>query len=98
MELCVFLLSSIQIGDKEKLNINHLGQCYGLFAPYSRQLYRENFKGTAKKKLLDIRLASAILKLIESECSVLDVSLDSGYYAAAHFTTTLKNEIGLTPS
>lgn len=93
-----FLLSSTQIGDKEKLSINHLSQRYGLSAPYFRQLYRENFKGTAKKKLMDIRLASAILKLIESECSVLDVSIDSGYYSAAHFTTTLKNEIGLTPS
>ncbi|MCP1065242.1 hypothetical protein M5G07_05495 [Serratia symbiotica] len=47
-------------------------------------------KGTAKKKLMDIHLASAILKLIESDCSVLDIIIDSGYYLAAHFTTTLK--------
>lgn len=89
-----FLLSATD----EHANINQLSRRYGLSTPYFRQLYRESFNATAKKKLMDVRMASAILKLIESESSVLDIGLNAGYCSASHFTNDLKKELGLTPS
>jgi len=89
-----FLLSFTE----EHANINQLSRRYGLSTPYFRQLYRESFNSTAKKKLMDVRMASAILKLIESESSVLDIGLSAGYCSASHFTNDLKKELGLTPS
>ncbi|HFD3738312.1 TPA: helix-turn-helix transcriptional regulator, partial [Pseudomonas aeruginosa] len=79
-------------------NINQLCARYGVSASYFRQLYRENFNKTAKRKIMSVRMANAILQLIESESSILDVGLEAGYCSASHFTNDLKKELGLTPS
>ncbi|HHA0034259.1 TPA: helix-turn-helix domain-containing protein [Yersinia enterocolitica] len=91
-----FLLSASE--QKDNVSINYLSQRYGISAAYFRQLYRESFKATAKKKMMNVRMASAVLQLIESEGSILDVGLDAGYCSASHFTNDLKKELGLTPS
>ncbi|HII2981855.1 TPA: helix-turn-helix domain-containing protein [Yersinia enterocolitica] len=91
-----FLLSASEQTDN--VSINYLSQRYGVSAAYFRQLYRESFKATAKKKMMNVRMASAVLQLIESEGSILDVGLDAGYCSASHFTNDLKKELGLTPS
>ncbi|HHL2560659.1 TPA: helix-turn-helix domain-containing protein [Yersinia enterocolitica] len=91
-----FLLSASE--QKDNVSINYLSQRYGVSAAYFRQLYRESFKATAKKKMMSVRMASAVLQLIESEGSILDVGLDAGYCSASHFTNDLKKELGLTPS
>jgi AraC-like DNA-binding protein len=91
-----FLLSSSE--QKDNVSINYLSQRYGVSAAYFRQLYRANFKATAKKKMMNVRMAYAVLKLIESERSILEVGLDAGYCSASHFTNDLKKELGLTPS
>lgn len=91
-----FLLSA---AEKDKnANVNDLCKKYGVSASYFRQLYRENFNKTAKRKIMSVRMASAILKLIESDNSILDVGLEAGYCSASHFTNDIKNELGLTPS
>ncbi|MGI3480623.1 helix-turn-helix domain-containing protein [Providencia stuartii] len=91
-----FLLST---AEKDKnANINQLCARYGVSASYFRQLYRENFNKTAKRKIMSVRMASAILKLIESDNSILDVGLEAGYCSASHFTNDIKKELGLTPS
>lgn len=91
-----FVLSSLS--QRDNLNVGYLSQCYGVSAAYFRQLYRDNFKATVKKKIMSARMASAVLQLIESEGSILEVGLDAGYCSAAHFTNNLKKELGLTPS
>lgn len=91
-----FILSAAQ-SDKN-ININQLCARYGVSASYFRQLYRENFNKTAKRKIMNVRMANAILQLIESESSILDVGLEAGYCSASHFTNDLKKELGLTPS
>ncbi|MBG5920538.1 AraC family transcriptional regulator [Providencia stuartii] len=91
-----FLLSA---AEKDKnANINQLCKQYGISASYFRQLYRENFNKTAKRKIMSVRMASAILKLIESDNSILDIGLEAGYCSASHFTNDIKKELGLTPS
>nr|ELR5114519.1 helix-turn-helix domain-containing protein [Providencia stuartii] len=91
-----FILSA---AEKDKnANINDLCKKYGVSASYFRQLYRENFNKTAKRKIMSVRMASAILKLIESDDSILEVGLEAGYCSASHFTNDIKNELGLTPS
>ncbi|WP_369309473.1 AraC family transcriptional regulator [Providencia rettgeri] len=91
-----FILEAAQ-SDKNA-NINQLCARYGVSASYFRQLYRENFNKTAKRKIMSVRMANAILQLIESESSILDVGLEAGYCSASHFTNDLKKELGLTPS
>ncbi|OAT51369.1 InvF family invasion protein [Providencia heimbachae ATCC 35613] len=91
-----FLLSSAQ--QNTNANINQLCVRYGISASYFRQLYRENFNKTAKRKIMSVRMANAILQLIESEESILSVGLEAGYCSASHFTNDIKKELGLTPS
>ncbi|MBS3050416.1 helix-turn-helix domain-containing protein [Enterobacter mori] len=91
-----FLLSSSEERDETTLSV--LSQRYGVSATYFRQLYRENFKATAKRKMMNVRRAYAILKLIESQSSILDVGLEAGYNSAAHFTNDIKKTLGMTPS
>ncbi|HFF1654675.1 TPA: helix-turn-helix domain-containing protein [Providencia rettgeri] len=91
-----FILSAAQ--NDKNANINQLCARYGVSASYFRQLYRENFNKTAKRKIMSVRMANAILQLIESEGSILDVGLEAGYCSASHFTNDLKKELGLTPS
>ncbi|BBG60759.1 helix-turn-helix domain-containing protein [Providencia rustigianii] len=89
----------ITFAQKDKnANINQLCVRYGISASYFRQLYRENFNKTAKRKIMSVRMAHAILQLIESEDSILDVGLEAGYCSASHFTNDIKKELGLTPS
>ncbi|GAB1439394.1 helix-turn-helix domain-containing protein [Providencia sp.] len=91
-----FILSAAQ--NDKNANINQLCARYGVSASYFRQLYRENFNKTAKRKIMSVRMANAILQLIESESSILDVGLEAGYCSASHFTNDIKKELGLTPS
>lgn len=91
-----FILTSAQ--DDKNANINQLCARYGISASYFRQLYRENFNKTAKRKIMSVRMANAILQLIESDDSILDVGLEAGYCSASHFTNDIKKELGLTPS
>lgn len=91
-----FILSSAQ--ENKNANINQLCARYGISASYFRQLYRENFNKTAKRKIMSVRMANAILQLIESENSILDIGLEAGYCSASHFTNDIKKELGLTPS
>ncbi|HHE6471043.1 TPA: helix-turn-helix domain-containing protein [Providencia rettgeri] len=91
-----FILTSAQ--DDKNANINQLCARYGISASYFRQLYRENFNKTAKRKIMSVRMANAILQLIESEDSILDIGLEVGYCSASHFTNDIKKELGLTPS
>ncbi|MGG4609562.1 helix-turn-helix domain-containing protein [Providencia sp. Me31A] len=91
-----FILSAAQ--NDKNANINQLCARYGVSASYFRQLYRENFNKTAKRKIMSVRMANAILQLIESENSILDVGLEAGYCSASHFTNDIKKELGLTPS
>ncbi|WPA92342.1 AraC family transcriptional regulator [Providencia zhijiangensis] len=91
-----FLISAAQ--QDKNANINQLCARYGISASYFRQLYRENFNKTAKRKIMGVRMGAAILQLIESESSILDVGLEAGYCSASHFTNDLKKELGLTPS
>ncbi|AWS49785.1 MULTISPECIES: helix-turn-helix domain-containing protein [Providencia] len=91
-----FILSSAQ--ENKNANINQLCAHYGISASYFRQLYRENFNKTAKRKIMSVRMANAILQLIESDDSILDVGLEAGYCSASHFTNDIKKELGLTPS
>ena len=91
-----FILSSAQ--ENKNANINQLCARYGISASYFRQLYRENFNKTAKRKIMSVRMANAILQLIESDDSILDVGLEAGYCSASHFTNDIKKELGLTPS
>lgn len=94
--LMCFLLSSSE--QKENISINYLSERYGVSTAYFRYLYKQSFNNTAKKKMMGVRMASAVLKLIESEASILDVGLDAGYCSASHFTNDIKKELGLTPS
>ncbi|MEQ5309140.1 helix-turn-helix domain-containing protein [Providencia huaxiensis] len=91
-----FLLTSAQ--DDKNANINQLCVRYGISASYFKQLYRENFNKTAKRKIMSVRMANAILQLIESDDSILDIGLEAGYCSASHFTNDIKKELGLTPS
>ncbi|EMT6576403.1 MULTISPECIES: helix-turn-helix domain-containing protein [Providencia] len=91
-----FILSSAQ--ENKNANINQLCARYGISASYFRQLYRENFNKTAKRKIMSVRMANAILQLIESNNSILDIGLEAGYCSASHFTNDIKKELGLTPS
>jgi AraC-like DNA-binding protein len=94
--LMCFILSSSEERDETTLGV--LSQRYGVSATYFRQIYRENFKATAKRKMMNVRMAYAILKLIESQSSILDVGLEAGYNSAAHFTNDIKKTLGMTPS
>ncbi|WP_145932183.1 helix-turn-helix domain-containing protein [Yersinia bercovieri] len=91
-----FLLSSSE--QRDNISINDLSERYGVSTAYFRYLYKQNFKNTAKKKMMGVRMAYAVLQLIESKASILDVGLDAGYCSASHFTNDIKKELGLTPS
>ncbi|WP_235600975.1 helix-turn-helix transcriptional regulator [Yersinia entomophaga] len=71
---------------------------YGLSSPYFRFLCRKSFNSSAKKKMMSWRMATAVLLLIESDMSILDVGLACGYCSASHFTLDIKRNFGLTPS
>ncbi|WP_019211436.1 helix-turn-helix domain-containing protein [Yersinia massiliensis] len=91
-----FLLSSSE--QVNNVSISYLSGRYGVSAAYFRYLYKQSFNNTAKKKMMSVRMASAVLRLIESEASILNIGLDAGYCSASHFTNDIKKELGLTPS
>ncbi|CAI1904792.1 Transcriptional regulator invF [Serratia quinivorans] len=89
-----FLLSH----SDEEISVEQISYKYGLSAPYFRLLCRRHLQTTAKKKMMDWRAASAVLKLIESDQTMLDIALDCGYNSASHFTSHIRKTFGITPS
>ncbi|EKN3346590.1 helix-turn-helix domain-containing protein [Yersinia ruckeri] len=87
-----------QSANGEHIKVEQLSKKYGLSSPYFRFLCRKNFNSSAKKKMMSWRTATAVLLLIESDMSILDVGLSCGYCSASHFTLDIKKNFGLTPS
>lgn len=87
-----------QSANGENIKISQLSKNYGLSSPYFRFLCRKSFNSSAKKKMMSWRMATAVLLLIESDMSILDVGLACGYCSASHFTLDIKRNFGLTPS
>ena len=47
--------------------------------------------------LINIRIAEAMRQLRQTEKSLTDIALDTGFYSSQHFSTTFKKLTGYTP-
>ena len=47
--------------------------------------------------LINIRIAEAMKQLRQSQKSLTDIALDTGFYSSQHFSTTFKKLTGYTP-
>lgn len=96
-EAYMILIFLISMNGSEK-SLTEMSKKYGLSATYFRYLCRINFKISAKKKMMLWRLSSAILQLIESDKSIIDVAMENGYCSASHLTQDVKKILGITPT
>lgn len=95
-ELLDFLMS--QHNELDEVKIKKSSDRYGISASYFRSLCHRYLHTSAKKKMMDWRMASATLQVIESDKSMLDIALGCGYSSASHFSSNFRKMLGVTPT
>lgn len=82
----------------KKLTLNTIAEdCHG--SPYYLQrTFKENVKKTPLSYLSDIRINYAKKLLLETNLTINNIAIKSGFSSDTYFMTFFKNQIGITPT
>ncbi|MDE5444360.1 helix-turn-helix domain-containing protein [Bradyrhizobium sp. CSA207] len=75
-----------------------LSEVVGLSKRHFLRAFQESVGATPYNYVLSLRIAEAKRLLSETEDSIVDVALATGFNYAQHFSTTFRNATGMTPS
>ena len=82
---------SNKIKVKELASLTHYG------TGHLRRVFYQILKLSAREYLSLLRINKACKLLVNSDCKVLDVALQLGYFDQSHFHHAFKKHIGITP-
>ncbi|KVN41178.1 hypothetical protein WJ64_32685 [Burkholderia ubonensis] len=88
-----FLLAQSASGD----SLRALGTRYGVSASHFRRLCHSALGNSAKSELRDWRMARSMLDVVESQSSLTEVALAHGYASLSHFSSEIRNLLGIAP-
>lgn len=78
-------------------NLAELGELYGLSYSHFRRVCKQALGNNAKSELKNWRIARSLLEVVEHRSSLTDVALKHGYASSSHFSTEIKNRLGVPP-
>ena len=96
-ELLENVLSEIELGIREGVNVNNLADTFSLSSDYLRKLFRFAFKQPISKYIRSRRLSASLDELLKRDLSVLDIALEYGFEYEQSFIESFKREFGTTP-
>ena len=81
----------------EKLTLRRMAESAGLSQALFSRLFRKTTQTTPIRYLTEIRLNQARKLLANTEKTLADIAVETGFYDEAHFVRTFKASRGLTP-
>ncbi|VVD88108.1 Invasion protein InvF [Pandoraea morbifera] len=93
-DLIRFLLSRAPTGG----TLRHMCTKYGVSYSHFRRLCRGALGESAKIALRDWRMARSMLEVAQGNDSYTEIALRNGYASSSHFSTEIKELIGMSPT
>ncbi|MDR1384734.1 MAG: AraC family transcriptional regulator [Planctomycetaceae bacterium] len=81
----------------EKISVKDLASMTYLSVSQFERRFFQNFKRTPRGFILRVRLDSAMRLLAESDLSITQIAVHTGFYDSSFFTRQFKKAIGLKP-
>ncbi|GGY24035.1 AraC family transcriptional regulator [Paludibacterium paludis] len=78
-------------------SLGELGEQYGLSYSHFRRICKQALGNNAKSELKGWRIARSLLEVVEHRMTLTDVALKYGYASSSHFSTEIKNRLGVSP-
>lgn len=82
---------------REKINIEELASLAFLSARQFERKFQKIFFRSPSDFILKIRIDASVRLLIETELSITQVAMETGFYDNSHFTRQFKKTMGLSP-
>ena len=91
------VLSDIEKGVKEGINLNTLAEKYALSERHLRRLFKFAFKQTLAGYIRSRKLAASLDDLLKTNFTLFDIALDYGFEYEQSYRRAFKHEFGMTP-
>jgi AraC family transcriptional regulator len=91
------ILTDIEKGIKEGINLNSLAKKYALSERHLRRLFKFAFKQTLAGYIRSRKLAASIDDLIKTNFTLFDIALEYGFEYEQSYRRAFKHEFGITP-
>lgn len=92
------LLALMRANIEEPLTLVELAQCVNLSRRQMERLFQSHLDTSPSRYYLELRLVHARRLLMQTNRSILDISLASGFVSSSHFSNCFKDYYGATPS
>lgn len=83
---------------RSSLEINEIAQRVKLSVSQLNRRFRAIYQMSPSRYLQRIRVDEASRLLVDSDVSISEIALDTGFYDQAHLTRTFRRWMGMTPS
>ncbi|MDR1493120.1 MAG: AraC family transcriptional regulator [Planctomycetaceae bacterium] len=81
----------------EKISVRNLASLMYLSVSQFERRFFQNFKRTPREFILRVRLDNAMRFLAESDLSITQIAINTGFYDSSFFTRQFKKATGLKP-
>ncbi len=92
------LLALMRANIEEPLTLLELADCANISRRQMERLFQTYLDASPSRYYLEIRLVHARRLLMQTNRSVLNISLASGFVSSSHFSNCFKDYYGVTPS
>jgi AraC family transcriptional regulator len=82
---------------REKLTLHQLSRIFQTPAEQLCMAFRRQHACTIGEYQRELRLQYALTKLQLTDCSLIDIAFESGFFDQSHFSRAVKSRTGLTP-
>lgn len=97
IEICKEILEYIDENFREDITLESSAKHCNMSKEYISRTMKSNLGMTFKQYLTDIRLNNACIDLLETQASILQISIDNGFPNCKSFITTFSRKYSLTP-
>ena len=92
------LLELIRSNIEEPLSVEELASCVGISRRQVERLFQTHLDTTPSRYYLELRITHARRLLLQSNDSIANIALASGFLSSTHFSHCFKDYFGVSPS
>lgn len=97
IEKCKSIIEYIDENHNENITLDSLSEHFNITKEYISRLMKNNLDMTFKEYLTDVRLNNAYMELLETQESILQISMNNGFPNCKSFITAFSKKYSLTP-
>lgn len=92
------LLTLMRANIEEPLSLPELAQCASISRRQVERLFQTHLETSPSRYYLELRLVHARRLLMQTNRSIVDISLASGFVSSSHFSNCFRDYYGIAPS